>query len=184
MTDSAENLVTLKITERDREWIRDEQTRLRKAGLPEPTQAELFAAMRAAYESVPKTESPNNSVPPSEKTDAGTGTHSRSVLQTLNESRWVNALLCILRSRHGVAVEAITRNLLAFEELVTYAQGQSASNAKQDDTAATDDVSARTLADIHERLARYEQAHAAQSGNRKRLGGPRKRDGITKKETL
>lgn len=42
---------------------------------------------------------------------------------TPQESRWIQRLLKVLRSRHAVATRAITRNLVAFEELVDGATG-------------------------------------------------------------
>jgi hypothetical protein len=49
MAEPKERVVTLKILESDREWVYDEQARIRKLGRPEPTQAELFSMMREQY---------------------------------------------------------------------------------------------------------------------------------------
>lgn len=47
--ENAENLVTLKVAEKDRDWLEKEQVRLRGAEGSKPTQAEMFRRMAEAY---------------------------------------------------------------------------------------------------------------------------------------
>lgn len=50
MSESADNLVTLKIKQSDREWLIDEQQRLRKTERREPAHHEIFSRLRSSYE--------------------------------------------------------------------------------------------------------------------------------------
>lgn len=50
VTESTQNLVTLKIKQKDREWLIDEQQRLRKVEKREPSHHEIFSRMRRRYQ--------------------------------------------------------------------------------------------------------------------------------------
>ncbi len=50
MIDPAEDLVTFKIRENDRDWAEEEQKRIKKSTGDKPTQAQLFSLLRNAYE--------------------------------------------------------------------------------------------------------------------------------------
>jgi hypothetical protein len=50
VSETTQNLVTLKIKESDREWLIDEQQRLRKVERKEPSHHEIFTRLRRAYQ--------------------------------------------------------------------------------------------------------------------------------------
>lgn len=49
MPDNAPNLVSIKVSDATRDWLKDEQRRLKRAEGEEPTQAELVERLIAAY---------------------------------------------------------------------------------------------------------------------------------------
>lgn len=103
MPDSRENTVSIRILERTREALDDEQRRVKKAGGPKLSFAELIATAWEAY------------------TGSDRAPLRSQANFTPDEKKWIDSLLFVLRSGDKGPIEAVKRNLDQFVRVVKLA---------------------------------------------------------------
>ena len=152
----------------------DEQARIRKSGVPEPSQAELFVILRECYETSKSSSTDGRVHPliPDQKISRSPDSDIDSlVLQMPKEfGPWVDSLLQILRSGHLIAIEAIQRNLVAFKELVALAGEHKNPGDPGKTGSSTGRLPGRDVETIHSLPGKYESSHESETADMRRLG--------------